>query len=432
MATVRPNPPTGGVSFPREIVPAVIQQHVDDAAILHSTRTALTQAPHVKLHHLRRFDDRLAAHLDGLAVAGEGAVGMCEAALEVPNSSATFVATVRALEDRREDWLQRLVGLTESVPECGSGLRSAFGWLEREHLRGVVAGLLGSTDPKCRRVGIAASALHRVDPGLVAACYLEDPDPAVRARALRTAGELGRRELVSAVVSSLLDTDEMCRFWAAWSAVLLGDRQNALEYLRAVALSDGPVQPRAFQLALQAMPVSDAHEMLRRLTRDPARLCMLIRGTGLVGDCTYISWLIGHMANDRLARVAGEAFSMITGADLPWLDLERKPPESIEAGPNDDANDPNVDMDPDENLPWPDQRLVQEWWTQHGPGFDQNSRYFVGALVTRGHCIDVLKNGYQRHRIAAAYHLGLSNPGTPLFEWRAPAWRQQRELAQMT
>jgi len=31
----------------------------------------------------------------------------------------------------------------------------------------------------------------------------------------------------------------------------------------------------------------------------------------------------------------------------------------------------------------------------------------------------VLKEGFQRQRIAAALYLSLLNPGTPLFEWRA-------------
>jgi hypothetical protein len=55
----------------------------------------------------------------------------------------------------------------------------------------------------------------------------------------------------------------------------------------------------------------------------------------------------------------------------------------------------------------------------------------MGAPVTRAHCIDVLKNGYQRQRILAAHYLCLLDPGTPLFNTSAPAWRQQKLLAQM-
>jgi len=412
------------------IVPVIVQQHAEDAAVLHATRTALVTAAHVKLHHLRRCDDRLAAHLDGLSVAGEDVLEICAAALETPSAGAAFVAAVQALELRRQDWVQRLVVLAATVPECSAGLRSAFGWLQRDRLRGVVAELLGSAEADRRVTGIAASAMHRVDPGLIVARRLDDADPAVRARALRTAGELGKAELVS-TLAAIEDADPACQFWAAWSAVLLGDREDALEFLMSAAAVPGPLQPRAFQLVLQALPVNAAHDYLRGLAADPANARRLMRGAGLTGDPSYIPWLIGHMTDDKIARLAGESFSTITGLDLALLDLERKPPENLETGPNDDPEDANVDMDPDDGLPWPEQGLVQAWWSANGARFAAGTRYFMGAPVTRGHCIEVLKNGYQRQRIAAAYHLCLSHPGTQLFEWRAPAWRQSQELARL-
>ena len=68
-------------------IPLVVQQHVEEAAILRNIRAVLVRAPHVKLHHLRRLDDRLAAHLDGLAVAGEFGRRLCESALANPESA---------------------------------------------------------------------------------------------------------------------------------------------------------------------------------------------------------------------------------------------------------------------------------------------------------------------------------------------------------
>jgi len=43
----------------------------------------------------------------------------------------------------------------------------------------------------------------------------------------------------------------------------------------------------------------------------------------------------------------------------------------------------------------------------------------------------VLRTGFQRQRTAAAEWLCLLQPGTPLFNTAAPAWRQQRGLTQM-
>jgi uncharacterized protein (TIGR02270 family) len=409
----------------------VVRQHVEDAAILYANRSSLLAAPHARLINLRRFDDRLAAHLDGLAVAGTGSWALCEEALELLTQGALFTMTIRAIGERRQEYLQRLFALAQTDADASPGLIAAFGWSEAADLRGIVPALLSASDPYQKHVGIACSAMHRVDPGLLSARWLENPDLPVRARALRTAGELGKRESMSALNAALDDESPVARFWAAWAAVLLGDRHNALDCLKADAVAQGPLQPRAFQLALQAMSIADSHAMLQQLAADPINARLLVQGAGFSGDPTYVPWLIGHMADDKLARIAGESFCMIAGTDLAELDLERDPPDEMQAGPNDDPEDDTVDMDADEDLPWPDQTLVQAWWAKHGPRFTPGVRHFVGAPLSRNHCIDVLRNGYQRQRIAAAYHLCLLNPGTPLFEWRAPAWRQQRELAQL-
>jgi uncharacterized protein (TIGR02270 family) len=179
------------------------------------------------------------------------------------------------------------------------------------------------------------------------------------------------------------------------------------------------------------MNAGSAHSLLKDLATHTEHLRPLIHGSGIAGDSTYVPWLMNHMRDDKTARVAGEAFSLITGADLSALKLDRPQPETFESGPNDDPDDPNVDMDPDEGLPWPDPDKVEKWWTANASRFHKGSRYFMGAPVTREHCIDVLKNGYQRQRILAAHYLCLLEPGTPLFNTSAPAWRQQRLLARM-
>ncbi len=102
-----------------------------------------------------------------------------------------------------------------------------------------------------------------------------------------------------------------------------------------------------------------------------------------------------------------------------WLDLERLPPPRLELGPDDDPNAPNVDMDEDDGLPWPDPVKVHAWWNANSHRFQPGMRYFMGQPLNRDHCLRVLKEGFQRQRIAAALHLSLLDPGTPLFEWRA-------------
>jgi uncharacterized protein (TIGR02270 family) len=413
-------------------VPSSLTQHVTEATSLYIVRTVMLSTSTGTLHALHGLDERLAAHLDGLAVAGDQAWPFCDAALEAPSGGVLFTAAVLAIAGHQHDRLDRLFALTHAFPETPRGLTSAFGWLERKQLQGIVASLLGSKDPLRRMVGMAACSLHRVDPGLVSARRLLDVNPLVRARALRTAGEIGCQEAVPACAAAIRDDDLECRFWATGSSVLLGNRGKALDALTATGLASGPHRLRAFRLALQAMTLGAAHQMLRHLAEDAAQRRWLILGSGIAGDSVYVPWLIKQMSDEKTARLAGEGFNLITGVDLGQNGLEGKQPEGFESGPNDDPDDPNVDMDPDEGLPWPDVAKIERWWDTNGNRFQKGTRYFMGAPVTREHCIDVLKNGYQRQRILAAHHLCLLEPGTPLFNTSAPAWRQQRLLAKMT
>jgi uncharacterized protein (TIGR02270 family) len=414
------------------IIPEIVSLHAEEAASLFQMRRSVLDVPHVRLRDLQRgFDDRIAAHLDGLAIAGEQAWQCCEAALEAPSAGTVFTAAVRAIEEKAQRKLDRLFALSEAIPETRPGLEGAFGWLARDQLQGMVVSLLGTEDAFRRTVGIAACSMHRVDPGLVSARRVSDANPLVRARALRTVGEIGCDEAVPACAAAMRDTDPECRFWAAWSSVLLGDRGVALKSLTVSSFEGAPHRLRAFRLALQAMNAAVAHSVLRPLADDPGQLRWLLPGTGIAGEPVYVPWLIKHMSDASSARLAGEAFTLITGVDMIETGLEGKPAENFQSGPTDNPEDENVNMDPDEGLPWPDVEKIEKWWAANASRFHKGTRYFMGAPVTREHCIDVLKNGYQRQRILAAHYLCLLEPGTPLFNTSAPAWRQQRLLAKM-
>ena len=409
----------------------VVSQHAEDTAILHGVRQALVDSPHVALDRLGRLDARIAAHLDGCVVAGPQGFRLLLERLAEPDAGAVFAVVAVLLEGRDRAALEQCLAAAEAVPETVSGAIAALGWVPRDVLTGVGRDLLVSPSPFRRRLGLAACRVHGVDPGAPLSAGLQDATPAVRAEALKTAGVIGRRDLLRGAVAALVDPDPDCRFQAARSAVLLGERGRALETLTGLAMSDGPHQPRAFTLAFQAMSLAQAQTVLRPLAADPAQLRPLIHAVGIVGDPNSVPWLIGHMAKKETARAAGEAFSLITGVDLAWHDLERKPPDKLEAGPTDDPEDDMVDMDPDEGLPWPATALVQDWWREHAGRFEPGVRHFAGAPVASGHAIEVLKAGTQRQRILASQYLCLLAPGTPIFNTSAPAWRQRTMLAQM-
>ena len=215
--------------------------------------------------------------------------------------------------------------------------------------------------------------------------------------------------------------------WAAWSATLLGDRTKAVETLKSLSLlPTTSLSFRALQVLLRSLEVKPATAWLRVIAQDQKRLRHLIIGMGIVGDPAHIPWLITQMENPEVARIAGEAFTFITGTNLSDADLEGEPPAGFEAGPTEDPEEESVDLDPDEDLPWPNPALIHAWWQKHQSQYYSQTRYLMGKLITASHCQHILMTGLQRQRIAAALELALMQPSTPLFETRAPGWRQQQ------
>ena len=416
----------------RPPVEAVVTQHVEGAASLRSTRAFLVRAPHVRLTQLARLDERLSAHIDALADSRDSAAQACTRALAMPGRGEIFTATVLSIAWRDAERIDTLLAIAETDPTAQAGLLSAFGWSPAPALRGIISSLLGSASPARQEVALAACAMHGVLPGSAHLEAIASPHVPLRHRALRLAAQLGQVNLLSACLDAM--PHEACRLQAALSAVLLGDRADAVEVLRRWVPSGTPspeARNAARGLLLKLVCAEEGQALLRGLSQDPADVRTLIRAIDAAGDPHYVPWLIKQMDDLKLARLAGEAFSTITGLDLALLDLERKPPDGEEFGPNDDAADADVSMDEDDGLPWPDPQRITAWWQAHGSRFASGTRYFMGETPSTAHCLSILRTGFQRQRAAAAQYLCLLNPGTPLFNVAAPAWRQQRLLASM-
>ena len=246
-------------------------------------------------------------------------------------------------------------------------------------------------------------------------------DPLLKARALRAAGELGLVDLHLTTRANLKAKDPVARFWAAWSTGLLDGHKDAVAYLQSLAESGARFRERAVQLAMRRLSQRDAKVWLTKLIKESQQLRTAALSAGACGLPDIVPWLIEKMKVPELARVCGEAFSLITGADIIYDKLEGKKPEGFEAGPTENPEDEDVSMDADLDLVWPDPALIQKWWNARQGNFTKGTRYLLGQPITPESLRLALKNGYQRQCAAAALELAILNPGRPLF--RSPALR---------
>jgi len=407
-------------------IPLVLQQHAEETAFLWLLRDLGVRAPHYKRWELARRDDRLAGHLDGLRVAGDDGWQIARKELEDHREPGEFFgAAVLAFESGNQARIRDLMETSAGERMNLRPIVSALGWLDDP-----TAGpdhalqLIHSDLPAARFVGVAGAAILRAVPGPVLAKALTDKDLTVVARGARAVGELGAGNFAS-MLRPLVSSKELpVRFWAAWSSALVSGDSAAVTELRTIALTEARFRHRAVDMAARRGDPRTTKAWLPGLQASPGGRRLVLQALGALGDPDAVPRLLDAMTDPPVARVAGEAFAFITGVHISYDELEGQQPEGFEAGPTEDPTDENVAMDVDEHLYWPDRAKCEKWWSLNRGRFNAGTRYLCGKPMTPESLRDVLKNGYQRQRAAAALELAIREPGKPLFEVRAPGFRQ--------
>ena len=330
----------------QKCIPAIIEQHVMEAAFVWFLRGHAVTLPNHTLVTLSQIDNRLEAHLDGLRVAGEPGWEIIEAELiEASEPEGVFAAAVLAFEGGDEAKVKEVLAAGTASPETARALVSALEWLEPATALRHIRPLLVAADPVFKRIGIGAAAVHRLKlRGEVLQAAFASDDPLLKARRSKAVGEVGLVDLQHAARANLKAKDPNCRFWAAWSTALLSGRMDAVAYLQNVAEAGGPSSERAAQIAMRQLPPREARAWLIRLVKELRQKRIAVVAAGAFADPEAIPFLLEQMKVPELARVAGESFSMITGVRLDNDKLEGQKPGGFEAGPTDSPEDENVEV----------------------------------------------------------------------------------------
>ena len=392
----------------------VIEQHASEAAFHWTRRERAAHAPHYKLKHLAMLDERVNAHLHGLRVAGTVGWHVALAALERADAGGVFVVSWLAFASAHRTHMSHALQLALAQPSFMRAFEAALVWLEAHEARDPIHLLQASPTAQYQHLALGALAGHGIDPGDFLARTVESADAGLRARSLQVIGQLRRRDLTGAVRSQLADADASCHFWAAWALTLLGHPDGAKTLL------DSPrPEPGAVDIALRFGDPQWARDAIRHLASQEGTLRLAIQAVASFGDCAAVGWLLEQMEAPQTARVAAEAFSLITGADLDYLGLKRDAPEE----------EPEASDDEDRDLPWPDTARLAHWWKARQEQFVRGQRYLLGAPIDPNTAHRVLREGYQRQRSAAAFELGRLNEAVPLFPVLDRADRQRKRLA---
>ncbi len=408
----------------------IVDDLADSAGFLRSVRTRVVVSRSQTLSDLALHDERLFAMLDALVLAAEGGERAFLAARAA--SGGLFVPTVLSLRTRN------MVELREEVARAfltERGLRdvvAALGWVPEndalemtEELSKEVQKAGDDQQMAAKILRMEAFRTHRRDPGDALVLALRWDDPRVRKVALRLAALLGRRDLASQVAKCREDSDICCAAWAAWAGALLGDVAAVPMLMRLASSADsirgGPV---VLDLAVRFAEAEDAMGLLRTAFANGHERTAVDAAVAL-GRGEVVPWLFSLFERPELARLAGWAFSAITGVDLAANHLTKGPPAGFQSGASDSPFEHEVRMDPDARLPFPDLGRIGTDWARGKHTSASQERLLGGKLRDKSSLVETLKTASQRVRAIAAVDLALTTHGK-VVEVRAPGFRQVR------
>lgn len=407
------------------IIADVIEQHWEEAGLLWAQRAAAGGKASFSLRDLSDLDERVEAHLDGLRVAGEEGWKLCLRSAVWEEPGEAFAAGALALAGPEDSRIQEISGPLKANPALIPGFVSALGWLDASAVQSRIQNLLASDSPIERLAGLGGAAVHRLRIEGPLAKALNDPEELIAARACRAVGELGLADLAGRLPPHLSAKAEACAFWAAWSLAVHSGHSAALRRLGEFLGTESPWQVRAAEVLFRRMEAAAAADLQRRIAAQPGQTRLAIRAAGIIGDPGMVPWLLEQMNNPKAMRLAADAFQTITGADFVMAQLRKNSPPRPPVAEDTGEDQP---LDPDEDLVWPEPAAVRNWWARHSDRFPRGTRCLLGKPLSPEWLREVLISGQQPQRAAAALELTLRQPGTPLFNIKAPGFRQLQLL----
>jgi uncharacterized protein (TIGR02270 family) len=406
----------------------LVEQHASEAAFLWGQRDAGSRSPGYDLDDLADLDAQLEAHLDGLRIAGDVGWKLAFEALEEEiEPGEAFVAAKLALD--RND-LKGFALVLDKVGEeeaLWRALPAAIGFCPAEAMGRVLGAMVAPEVPAMlKKMGIAGHAVHRIDPGDPLEAALSDEDRGLRLRALKAVGELSATRLVDQLTPHMTGSDGEARFWASYSAALLGQSAGVMGLQRVAEVDDGPLGERAAQLAGCLLRPGAALNWITGLDAAGRRRVALIAAAAS-GHPELLPWIADCMKEEDHARRAGSAFYAITGVIIDD-ELEADAPEESEEEPADDFEDAGEGGDdPDEDLDWPHPDAVASWIEREQPQ-TRGERLLLGKPIGREWLQTVLRDAPQPQRQLAAWLRFREGIDPMPFPVSAPATEQRAKL----
>jgi uncharacterized protein (TIGR02270 family) len=434
---------------PEEFLWDVLEEHLEEAYFcIWRFEGALTSALRT-LSELPRFEERLVAHLDGLALAGRPGRERLLRAIATPDATDAVQVTVAGLcllrSSQAFDLLIPVLGHPDARVR-GAALRAyqlAAGDGVDRWLLGQVA---KANDSKTAASLFELMARRCLAPPVPLKALASD-DPALRAAAAGVA-VFGERHLYKTALEQLTSDEDSNVRRAALLTSLTWQTTGALGALEQLAFE----QADPTLLALFASLVARAqHAPLVSALSEPKLRRPCLYALGFAGDAQHIPLLLEYLqGKDALdAKLAAQSLSLITGIDLHAnahvlarhtarpagkLVPAEQDPEARAALPPLEEDDLSANLVPaaEAQLPTPHPEGIDAWLRQEAPRFSAPVRFLLGAP----YCSTSLAIALERAPLALRHDLALAcairSQGQARIDTRNFAARQRAQMENLS
>jgi len=339
----------------------VLEEHLEELESLWTRRLAHLLSDDVIVAGLARIDRRIAAHTDGLVLAGDHALPILAEALESGERALTLAAAFAMASSCRTEMVGPVLeALPAAADEAREGLRLALTLGPMEATKDALLELAGAGPSPVAAVALSALAFHGQPlPPQRLAELARSPDPNSRrllCRAVSYAGVDNRSEwLLDQLVA---DEDATVRR-EALSAAAWTKRPWLLDHCRTLAKQPTVESWEALELLAVLGEPKDAALILAAASTEALgrrRITLL----GSFGHPLVVDMLIDTMRCGAVgtAAEAGRAFLKITGVDV-------STDRSMPAVETKSAQLSEEEIDFIETVKLPDADRADNYWKEH-------------------------------------------------------------------
>jgi uncharacterized protein (TIGR02270 family) len=411
----------------------VVEEHLDEAAFLSGQWEAALVSPDLTLASVADGpEERLLAHVDGLLTAGAAArERVLEPALVDDDRERVFAAALALLESPgRERSALVAERLARAAPPSIAPCLRALELAHRPGIERELLALAGGDAPRAAAPALEALAFRGVPvpPEILLALGAPRAPPPLASAVIAAARWAGPKAIplveralgspVVAVRDAAVETGLALGLRAAWTAC------------RKVAQSMRPGSQRPLLALALGGDASDVETLARAAGVEELRPSALF-ALGFTGRVAAAEVSLTLMRDEKVARLAGEAFSAITGVAIAGELRAPEPAPTDEPVPLEQEDlDANLVPGPEAALPLPAADAVEGWWKRSGKGFDPRVRYLGGRPWDAAAVQAALAGGSMRRRHALGLDLAVRSGGTYALQTRGWAAHQLRHLAE--